>query len=61
MFQGEVELFKSKTPTLRLVHDMSCNVGVEAGGREHVQDVLVVDEHRELSACCEHVRKSSDT
>ncbi len=51
MLHSEVELGESKRPTLRLVNDMSCNVGVEAGGREHVQDVLVVGEQREFSTC----------
>ncbi len=60
MLYGEVELGESKRPTLRLVNDMSSNVDVEAGRREHVQDVLVIGKQREFSTCGEYVRKSSD-
>ncbi len=60
MFHGEVEFGKSKSPTLRLVNDVSGDVGVEAGRREHIQDVLVASEQREFSTCGEQVRKASD-
>ncbi len=60
MLHSEVELGESKRPTLRLVTAASCNVGVEAGRREHVQDVLVIGEQREFSTCGEYVRKASD-
>ncbi len=42
------------------MNDVSGDVGVEAGRREHIQDDLVVGEKKEFSTCGEFVRKASE-